>query len=253
MSWRAAILIQGKGSNNCLLVTEKQCCKKTVWINESVNTGLMSYFLCFGGWALRGWQLSYTREHSAELTGSWFLPAALLTHCLVTRPGTWRVWALDTGHLFHSTTWELSSCSGFGEVQLLPGVSGKQIDTRDTSWAILRSCRLIQTCLYRGWCPTQTWQMCPEGPWLAVASSTCWFQFVPVTEQHQGTKKPYSKPLLFFFTSPLCSFPLWCASPFLCSQGNSSTCTWTASLGLEAFFCCSYARRCRLQNPDGVS
>lgn len=46
MSWRAAILIQGKGSNNCLLVTEKQCCKKTVWINEWVNTGLMSYFLC---------------------------------------------------------------------------------------------------------------------------------------------------------------------------------------------------------------
>lgn len=80
----------------------------------------------------------YTREHSPELTGSWFLPAALLTHSLLTRPGTWRAWALDTGHLFHSTNWELSSCSGF-EVQLLPGVSEKQTDTKDTGGAVLRS------------------------------------------------------------------------------------------------------------------
>lgn len=38
----------------------------------------------------------YTCEHYAEWTGSWFLPAALLTHSLVTRPGTWRAWALDS-------------------------------------------------------------------------------------------------------------------------------------------------------------
>lgn len=97
MSWRAAILIQGKGSNNCLLVTEKQCCKKTVWINEWVNTGLMSYFLCLVD-ELSGDDDSF----SLHLWTQCRVNRVLFSACcsIDTQPGdkAWDMKGLSTGH-----------------------------------------------------------------------------------------------------------------------------------------------------------
>lgn len=170
----------------------------------------------------------YTREHSPELTGSWFLPAALLTHSLLTRPGTWRAWALDTGHLFHSTNWELSSCSGF-EVQLLPGVSEKQTDTKDTGGAVLRSLWVHSALLQRDLASCSLLYHV----FLSLSST----RVLTSPTESQLTCPPFLFLLCFFF------FFFWCASPLLCFQGNTSTCTWTASFSPEAFLCCSCARR----------
>lgn len=149
----------------------------------------------------------YTREHSAELTGSWFLPAALLTHSLVTRPGTWRAWALDTGHLFHSINWELSSSSRFGEVQPLPGVSGQQIDTRDTVELFWGAVGLFSQVYTVGTAPHRPgWWALRDPGWLQPCLSD-----VPVPEQHQRvltnpTESQLTCSLLFFYFSS-CSLP----------------------------------------------
>lgn len=45
MSWTAVVLTRGKASDNCSLVTGKQCWKKNAWIDEWVNAGVISYFL----------------------------------------------------------------------------------------------------------------------------------------------------------------------------------------------------------------
>lgn len=192
----------------------------------------------------------YTREHSAELTGSWFLPAALLTHSLVTRPGTWRAWALDTGHLFHSINWELSSSSRFGEVQPLPGVSGQQIDTRDTVELFWGAVGLFSQVYTVGTAPHRPgWWALRDPGWLQPCLSD-----VPVPEQHQRvltnpTESQLTCSLLFLLLLLFPPLPFM----YICFQGNSSACTWTASLGPEALLCCSGASRYRLQKPYGVS
>lgn len=60
-------------------------------------------------------------------------------------------------------------------------------------------------------------------------------------------------PPLFIFFSSMCLSTTENSSPLLCFQENSSACTYSASLGPEAFLCCSCARRYRLQNPYAVN
>lgn len=113
MSWMATVLVQGKDSDNCLLVTLKQCWKKNVWINEWVNTGLMSYFLHLARelyWDGNSFSLHVWMQYS--VLRPQFASAVLA----VTHKEAWKAGLTITRSAFHSaflsTSWEPSFCFG---------------------------------------------------------------------------------------------------------------------------------------------
>lgn len=124
-----------------------------------------------GVWALRGGRLIFvTRVNTTQsVIGSWFLPALLATD---TPPGdeAGEMESTSVGRsAFCSTNWVIFFCSGFGEAQPLPGLSGLHIDTRDTYFCAEET--WVQPALYRRDCTTRSWLWNPASPWLAVASS----------------------------------------------------------------------------------
>lgn len=221
------------------------------WTSEHWTNELLPLF---GGWALRGWRLIFvTRVNTMQSEQG-------LGFCLLLYWHTAWWQGLGHGGLEHWTQYIYFTAPN----ENCPPALGL---VKCSRCLVFQGSRMIPETRARGAVPF--WgaaglfsQVCTVGTAPHLADEPCG-TLTSCSLLYQvflspGSTKVLTSPTESQLTCLLCSPPLFifslqCASPLLCFQENSSACTWTASLGPEAFLCCSCARRYRLQNPYAVS